>query len=74
MVTKEEVKKSAQQLLLILGCLETAGWTLIVLPWLKIIEGPFALVAMALGILLVVACLIGFIWTGIQLARLQGGE
>ena len=73
-MTKDEVKKSAQQLLLILGCLEIAGWTLIVLPWLKVIEGPFALVAMALGILLVIACLIGSIWTGIQLARLQGGE
>ena len=73
-MTKDEVKKSALQLILILGCIEVAGWTLIVLPWVKIIEGPFALVAMALGIFLVVACLIGVIWTGIQLGRIQGGE
>ena len=73
-ITKDEARKTAQQLILILGCIEVAGGTLIVLPWLRIIEGPFALIAMALGVLLVVGCLIGFIWTGIQLARLQGGE
>lgn len=72
-MTKDEVKKMAWQLLLILAAIEVAGWTLIVLPWLKVIEGPAAIVAMAGGIFLVVACLIGAIWTVVQLAKIQGG-
>ena len=71
-MTKEEVKRSAHQLILILAGIEAAGWVLIVLPWIKVIEGPAAIVAMALGVVLVVACLFGAVWTAIQLAKLQG--
>ena len=73
-MTKDEVKKNALQLIMTLGIIEVAGWSLIVLPWIRIIEGPLAMVAMVLGVFLVVACLIGAIWTGIQLAKSQSGE
>lgn len=70
-MTKDEVKKSATQLLIILCVIEAAGWTLIVLPWTKVIVGPLAPVVMALGVFLVVACLIGVCWTAIQLAKIR---
>ena len=70
-MTKDEVKKSATQLLIILSIIEAAGWTLIVLAWTKVIVGPLAPVVMALGIFLVIPCLIGAIWTAIQLAKIR---
>ena len=73
-MTKDEVKKMGRQLFLILAAIEAAGWMLIVVPWLKVIEGPAAIFAMAGGIFLVVVCLVGVIWTALQLAKVQGGE
>ena len=70
----DDAKKSAQQLLITFGLIECAGWTLVVLPIVKVVEGPMALVVLALGIVLVVACLAGVVWTAIQLARIQGGK
>jgi len=70
----DDAKKSAYQLLMTFGLIEGAGWTLVVLPIVKVVEGPMALVVLGLGIVLVVACLAGVIWTAVQLSRIQSGK